>query len=342
VTAGGGPPVVAPPVIAPPGAAAPLRDRGGFLIFLGIVEIALGALFAAVGLLMLLAGAMTRPAGDAMLPVQRMAVVVNLIVYLGSALFLLVMGIGTMQVRRWARVLMLMVSWSFLGAAILGIVGMGLFLPGILAGMDTGSSDTAAVRVILAIVMAVVAGVMIGMPLFFVLAYGGRHVRHTFATRHPEPIWVDRCPTSVLAISLVMTLFGLMQIAGSWTDLSLLFGVALSGPAAIAANLVLGACWIGLGLGLFRLNRAAWLASLAFTALIHLSAFLAYRSVSFLELLYRLGAGAGEASAVGGVAPLIERWSGVFALVSGAVWIVSLLSVRRHFQGGATPVAGPH
>jgi hypothetical protein len=326
---------------APPVVASPLRDRGGFLTFLGIVEIALGALFAAFGLLMLFAASMTRTAGADLSPVQRMAVMANLVLYLGSALFLLVMGIGTIRVRRWARVLMLMVSWSFFVAAILGIAMMGALLPVILEGIDPGPTDTAVVRGVAALVLALTAGMMIGLPLFFILAYGGRHVRHTFAIRHPEPTWVDRCPTSVLALSLVMALFGLAQIAGSWSGLSVLFGVALQGPAAVAVNLALGVVWMALAFGIFRLNRAAWLASLVFTALVHVSTFLVYRSMSFLELTYRLGQGAGEAAVMSGIAPLVERWSGAVALGSGVAWLLSLFALRRHFHGGAKPVGGP-
>lgn len=332
MTANAEPPVAAPPGAVPPVIAPPLRDRGGFLIFLGIIEIAVGALCALFGLMMLAATTLMKPPGAALPPMQRAGVAFNLLFYLGSAVFMVVVGLGTIRVRRWARVLMLIVSWSFLVAAIFGIVMMGFLLPDILGRMDPGSADPAAVRTVLFFVMALVAGTMIGMPLFFVLAYSGRHVRHTFATRHPEPTWVDRCPSSILAMSLVMALFGLSQISGSWTGLSVLFGVALSGPAAIAVNLVIGGSWIGLGFGLFRLSRAAWLAGFVFIAVVHVSAFFAFRSMSFIEMFYRLGAGAGDVSAIGGLGSLLEHWSGAFALASGAVWIVSLFSVRRHFR----------
>jgi len=331
VTTGAEPPILAPSGAVAPGGAAQLRDRGGFLVFLGVVEIALGALFAALGLLMLVTASMTLRAGAGAPTAQRMVLGANLVIDLGSAAFMVVIGIGTMKVRRWARVLMLIVSWSFLAAAILGVAMMVALLPGILAGIDPGSTDPAMVRGVAAIVMAIVGGAMIALPLFFILAYNGRHVRHTFATRHPQPGWIDRCPTSVLALSLVMALFGLIQIAGSWAGLSVLFGVALAGPAAVVVNLALGAAWMTLALGLFRLNRAAWLASFAFTAIIHVSAYFAYRSTSFLELTYRLGMGAGDAAVVAGMAPFIERWSGAVALGCWVAWVISLLAVRRHF-----------
>jgi hypothetical protein len=264
-----------------------------------------------------------------------MALGVNLILYLGSAVFLVVMGIGTMRVRRWARALMLMVSWSFFAAAILGIGVAGAMLPGIMARVDPGPADTTLVRTVVTLVLVLSAGVMIGLPLFFILAYSGRHVKHTFATRHPEPGWVDRCPTSVLALSLVMALCGLAQLAGAWSGLSILFGVPLQGPATVAVSLVLAGAWIALALGLFRLSRAAWLASLGFVALMTVSGFLAFRDISFLEMTYRLGGGAGEAGAMGGIAPFIERWSGTFALASGVAFLLSLFAVRRHFHGGA-------
>jgi len=332
--------IPAPPVIAPP-----LRDRGGFLTFLGIVEIVLGVLSATFGLLILLSMAVTLPAGADVPAAQRMALGINLILYAGSAVFLVVMGIGTMRVRRWARVLMLIVSWSFVASAILGIAVAGVMLPGILERVDPGPAGPAFARIAVAVALAATAGVMIGLPLFFILAYSGRHVKHTFATRHPEPGWVDRCPASVLVLSLLMALFGLVQLAGSWSGFNVLFGVPLQGPAAVAVNLVLGAVWLALGCGLYRLSRAAWLAGIAFTALIHVSGFLVYRNISFLELTYRLGGGAAEAGVMGGIAPFVERWTGVFALGSGVAWVLALLAVRRHFRGGAhggaMPVGGP-
>jgi len=335
------PPGAAPPVITTPVSGPVHRDRGGFLMFLGIVEITLGGFFALFGLLSLWAVGVAAKTAAAAPPLQRMAVWVNLAFYVGSVIFLVVMGIGTMRVRRWARVLMLIVSWSFFVTAIFGVGILGALLPGLVERAGAGAAtDPAVMRLALWFTLALSGGMMIGLPLFFILAYSGRHVRHTFAVRHPEPAWVDRCPTSVLSLSLLMVLFGLVQIAGSWSGLSILFGVPLEGPAAVVTAMVLGTGWMALGYGLYRLNRSAWLASLGFVTLVHISGLMTYRRMSLLEMTYRLGGGAGDAAAMGWMTPLIERWSGVAMLGIGIGWIVSLLAIRRHFHGGAEVVGG--
>jgi hypothetical protein len=329
-TAPAGSPSPAPPDEAPPVVASALRDRTGFLGFLGVVEIIIGAFVAILGL-MSFVGTIAGM-GNAGEPRQLAAArAIGVFFYCGAAAFLILVGIGTIRIRRWARALMLVASWSMVAGAIPGLAFAALILTRVMQNVEPAGSDPTLVRVLTWTVMGVVGFFMIAMPFGFALAYNGRHVRHTFATKHPERSWVDGRPTGVLAVGLLMILFGVLQAAGSSTGLGVLFGVPLQGLPAIAANLVIAGAWVGLGWGILALRRRAWIASFLFVILVHASAYLTYRHMSFLEMGYRLGWDAGQATLLNDVAPLMERGSGVAAVAFGVAWLASLLALRRHF-----------
>ena len=91
------------------------QDRSAGLILVGILEIGLGLLcllmlafmgFAAVSVQSL-------PGGQAAAMNTRV-MAANCAFYLAMAVFFFVMGVGTLRGRRWARTIMLVVSWTWL------------------------------------------------------------------------------------------------------------------------------------------------------------------------------------------------------------------------------------
>ena len=118
-----------PPVIAAtPGAMVPAvpdppayRDRGTVLMIFGIVQIILGLLAALMVPLVVLGAFMSRlaPGGAAMRPGQFVS---GVITYAFIATAFLALGIGSVQMKRWARALTLVTSWYWLIAGTLGTV----------------------------------------------------------------------------------------------------------------------------------------------------------------------------------------------------------------------------
>jgi len=99
---------------------APYRDRSAGLVFFGIVEILLGGLTALLIPLMVIA-AMVGSQRGASSSTDLRFILPNLVIYAMIAGVFIWLGIGSIRARRWARELMLVISWLWL---VTGVVAM--------------------------------------------------------------------------------------------------------------------------------------------------------------------------------------------------------------------------
>lgn len=101
------------------------RDRKGWLIFFGIIEILMGLVcLLMMGVMLLAASAAT---GAAAMPLKSL--IGALFMYGLMAAFFIAMGIGSILARRWARAIMLMVSALWLVVGVVGLIMMFAVLP---------------------------------------------------------------------------------------------------------------------------------------------------------------------------------------------------------------------
>src|SRR5262249_54147980 len=137
-------------------------------------------------------------------PPRPGAVVGAAIVYAAVAVFFVAVGIGSIRGRRWARTLMIVVSWLWLAAGVLWLGVWAARFPGfgLQLQQEAGRAGETLGRVVTWSTAALFVVLDVVLPAAFVLFYGSPHVKATCERRDPNVPWTDRCPAPVLAAAL--------------------------------------------------------------------------------------------------------------------------------------------
>jgi hypothetical protein len=195
------------------------------------------------------------------------------------------LGIGSVRRRRWARTLMLIVSWSWFLSGVV-ILGMSVFLlPTLMAGVPAGPAKL--------IVLTMAAGMMffifILLPATFIIFYQSKHVKATCEQRDSASNWTDACPSPVLTLSLCFGFGAVLMLPMIFLGNVALpfFGMLLSGVPGILFYFFLIALTLYLAWGLYRLQPLAWWIALGTVVLMTLSSALTFLRVDPIEM-YRL------------------------------------------------------
>jgi hypothetical protein len=195
------------------------QDRSALLFAFGLAELALGlpALFLAallaVRLCLAIFGRVTPGEPDAAMLAPALLGHLLLGVYFVAA------GIGSIQPRRWARPVVLAVSWLWLLTGTAALALAAVFLPGMMLRARPPGVDADLLSVAQGCGFAVLVVLYVVLPGLFLSAYGSSNVRATFEARDPAPRWTDRCPTPVLGLCLFLL----------YLAVGLLFAAAVSG-----------------------------------------------------------------------------------------------------------------
>jgi len=324
------------------------QDRHTGFLICGAVQIILGILVAGMAPMMLLSSLLTRRTNPGMAMPLRNLIPVSLI-YVGLAVVLIVLGIGSVQVRRWARALTLVVSWLWLVMGIGAVIATLVFVPRAMSGIlssipkQSGGPDmTIIMAVAVTVGIVFVAVLYVVVPLVFVLFYGSRNARETANHRDPVGRWTDRCPLPVLAASGMMLLGGLSYAAMVIAHpLIPFFGAYVTGPPGIVACVLLAFAWIVLAVRLYSLRpRTWWIAFLAHTLM----------SVSGMVTFFRLGMGPiyqqmqtppQQMEMMRRMGFLSSSAPGYFGIISGVLVLAYFLWIKRFFQPPQQPMATP-
>jgi hypothetical protein len=322
--------------------AAEFKDRRTGLVLFGVLEIVIG-LFALAGAgFSSLALVLTPPAGA---PQGGQGVAAGIAIYLLAAACFLTLGIGSILARRWARALMLVVSWLWLVVGVLSLVAMVFLLPMVRTVTGRAFEQAAAQQppagpvpdpalvgaVVLGCAVVFVVLFYIALPAIFILFYRSPHVRATCEARDPRPRWTDRIPLPVLALVLVQGCGALGALAsGLGYGALALFGHVVSGAwaalltAVFTAVLLLAASWS------WRLEARGWWLAVGLGALGFASAVgTLLHPLDWNELFSAMGMDPSVYANLG-----LETWNRQmpWLMLTGFVpWIAYLLWVRRFF-----------
>ena len=270
----------------------PHKDRSAGLIIFGILTILLGGLAGLLVLVMLVGQAASARTAGASVPLS--AILPAISIYGVLAVALVWLGIGSIMARRWARALLLIFSWSWLGMGLYVVVIMAFFMPKILSGASSGS-DThpglpASAIVGMMIGMFVVFGVLfVILPAVWTFFYSSRHVKATCETRDPATRWTDACPLPVLGLCLWL-LFSvpmmlIMPLAGHCV--MPFFGVFLTGLPGALFCLAIAALWSYAAWLLYKLDVRGWWLILIALCVFMVSVLVTFAHHDMLEI-YRL------------------------------------------------------
>jgi hypothetical protein len=243
--------------------AQPFKNRKAGLVIFGIFTIIGGCVCAFFAFLAAVAPILAAHSPNP--PLVRPNVLPGVLMYSALAIAFVWLGIGSIMVRRWARALLAVLSWTFFVFGICGLVFFAMMAPQFKQTLATVQPPNQP-----PLPDSVQTGMLVGMfcffglvgivgPLIWALFYSGRNVKATCEVLDPVPRWTDRCPLPVLAISLWL-LFGAVTMVGmaAFYPIAPFFGMLTTGAAARAYYLILGIIWLYAAWALYRLDRRGW------------------------------------------------------------------------------------
>jgi hypothetical protein len=310
------------------------KDRRAGLILFGILQIAIGAIFALmlpfVALMTVLSSEFSPMMGSSNLRMM----IPTLSFYIVIAVTFVSLGTGSCHCKRWARTLSLLVGWIWLLTGVVSLVAWLFIAPPLFGSLTVGADEQLdrTMSVVLAISTTMLAFIYVVLPGAFVLFYRSARVKATCERRDPHPSWTEKVPEPVLMLSLghaALAYFLLWLAAYNWAIP--FFGVILtgiSGAVVVLATVVLSA-W--LTRAIYLQQTWSWWAALglavvmtvaAVVTLLRVDVFELYEAMDYpaeqIEMLRELG--------IGG------HWLGVWPLlIFAAVYVGYLLYARRHF-----------
>lgn len=219
--------------------AAPYKNRRGWLIAFGVVEILIGCFclltlgFVIFSFLMM--GNRIPPVESSMSPAALLTFIE--VLYGGMAAFFFVVGVGSIRCRNWARVTMIVVSSLWLGTGVLSMFFLLVVFPTMMR--QHGPIPPGAARIVLALTMATMAIFMMLMPAVFLIFYTRKNVKATCLSQGAGE--AQASPAVVLAASQVpvpVLILAIWEALGTSAFVSLLF---------IRATVIFGVVIYGLG-----------------------------------------------------------------------------------------------
>jgi len=288
-----------PPLATLPPEAPTYTDRSTGLMVFGVFQIILGCLAALMVPLAALGAFMSRLApGATMRPGQFVSSVST---YAFMAVVLLGLGIGSVQMKRWARALTLVTSWYWLIMGALVTVLLTAVLPvtmrSALAQMKQSGPNapspevsTAVMAVMLTLIIIFMAFFLVVVPIAFVIFYSLKDVAETCRRRDPVERWTDRTPLPVLFASVVLFTGAMyLLLTGITMPMFPFFGRYLTGVAGAACLFAMGALDIYLAIALFRLQAVAWWIATCTLALRLFSMALTFAKADMMTAYSRMG-----------------------------------------------------
>ncbi len=257
------------------------KDKSSSLIVFGIFEIIGGLLMSFFCLISLIP--MLLPQSD---QAQGQQLFSTLIIYACLAVWLITMGIGTIRGRRWARLLMLAVSWISLGVGAGAMVMITFILPKSL--QSSMSKEIASVALIF--ILGFASLVYLLFPIIGILFYRGPNVRATFEQKDPNVSWTEKCPLPILVLIMMLALvWPTVGTMGAMNFVLPLFGTLVSGWTGAAVLLVgVGIC-TSLIPGVYRSRSYAWWSVMILLVLSMLSQLITYSRIDPMEFYVRAG-----------------------------------------------------
>jgi hypothetical protein len=332
-------------VAAPISAAPTYRDRSTGLVIFGVAQIVLGLMAALMVPFAALGAFMSRlTPGGGMRPGQYLS---GISVYAFAAAVLLALGIGSVQSKRWAHALTLVISWYWLVNGVLVTVLMTAVLPVAVrsvlqaqqdvAGTPSPQISTGVMAVILTIIIVFAAFFLVVAPIAFVVFYSRKDVAETCRHRDPVSRWTNRTPLPVLGASVVLAVqAAYLLLTGFTTPLFPFFGQYLYGIAGVACFMAVAALDVCLAVALFHLKSAGWWIAIVTVPLRLLSMVLTYARADMMQAYSKMGMSEQQLRMLNS-SPLFRGhvllwWS----LLSMVILYGYLLWLKRYFRVPAT------
>ncbi|MBI5396180.1 MAG: hypothetical protein HZA91_12865 [Verrucomicrobia bacterium] len=314
--------------------AANFKDRRAGLIVFGILVILLGCLCALLLPLMFAGQAFSaKLTGGA---ASYRMIIPGALIYGWMAVAFIWLGIGSVLCRRWARALLLTLSWCWLVVGIVSTVIMAFVLPQILAvSVPEGQKMPEAARWMIAVVMVgTISVIYVLLPGALVLFYRSRHVKATCEARDPVRRWTDACPLPVLAVSLMLAFsaFSMLSMPLAFNSVMPFFGKLISGAPATMLCLGITLLMAWAARAIYRLEPAAWWVMIAFFAVMMVSGALTFARIDLIEMYRQMGFPPDQLAQMEKFSFVRDRSAAWWMSLSAVPFFGYLIWVKRYFR----------
>ncbi|MCP4903290.1 MAG: hypothetical protein GY906_40530 [bacterium] len=311
------------------------KDRKTGLILFGILVILIGCLCLLLVPLMMISLAVTKSAPGVTAP-DTGSIVTALVIYAVMGISFIWLGVGSIMARRWARTLLLIMSWLWLAVGVTSLCVMVFILPQALAQPQPSieSIPQAAQTIALFFAFTFLTIFFIVLPGILVFFYRSRHVKATCEANDPRIPWTDACPPAVLSFSLLMAFgaVGMLFMPVIYNPVFPLFGILLTGLPAGALWAVAVVVWLYAAWGLYKLKvEALWVTGgvLGFQTL---SATVTFLRIEPIEMMRKMGYPEQQLEQIQQMGMFQGHWFLVTTIGSIVVLFGSLVYVRRYFN----------
>jgi len=267
------------------------QDRKTGLVVFGILTALMGGLCALVVPLIFFSQSMAAQSG---VPQNSQVLWSVVPVYGGLAVVLIWLGIGSMMARRWARALLLILSWSGLVIGVISLGFMAFAMPQIMGATHVAGQPelpASATSTIMVIIMIVLGVIYVVLPGAWLLFYRSRHVKATCEAYDPVVRWTDRCPLPVIAVCLWLgfSSASMPLMAVFYKGAFPLFGNFVVGPLGSGIYILIALLWGYSAWAFYKLEQRGWWIVVVSLCLFTVSAFLTYSRHDPLELYTLMG-----------------------------------------------------
>ena len=313
--------MTAPPI-------APHKNRRAWLIFYGVVEI----LIACVCLLMVLGTLLVTQPTVAGSPVSPTALkVLNTVLYGGIAVVFLVIGVGSIRCRNWARLAMIGVSSLWLTTGLISAVFSFVLFPVIRQQSKLPPELEGTVIAVMAAVMGI--GFLL-MPPVFLIFYSLKSVKAT-CQAGTVPSTGSSSPGSVpvIALAILEGLGGLVIVSFVWVRVTVVFGVVLHG---LPAFLLLLAHTIASGFTVWLILRrrfAGWMLALVKTIFWTVSTVMTFAGRDLIQLSREMDLDPKQLQTLQQF-PQVQSLTWIMTVVSMGATLIFIWSTRKFFPPG--------
>lgn len=341
-----------PPSLVPPSPVPPSlqhADRTTGLVVFGVFQIIVGLLTALLIPLVALGAFVSRLGpGGSMRPAQLLSAIST---YAFAAAVLITLGIGSIQYRRWARALTVVISWYWLIMGALITVLLTAVMPVMMrtamqaqrsaAGAPTPSLSTGVMAVVITLIIVFMAFFLIVVPIAFLVFYSREDVAATCREHDPVERWTDRTPLPVLGASVVFFV-GAIYLAsvGLTTPIFPFFGRYLTGVVGGACFLILAAIEGYLAVGSYRLKPIAWWIAIIALPIRLLSMVLTYLKADLMQAYSKIGMSDRQLNALNANPMLRGHVILWWSLISLCLFFGYLLWIKRYFKTPQTQQLG--
>ncbi|MCP4581144.1 MAG: hypothetical protein GY839_05965 [candidate division Zixibacteria bacterium] len=260
------------------------KNRKGFLIFFGVVEIFLGFIFllfaimAAIGTSYM--NTNTEMNGT---PFYTTQIDISLLVYFFIAILIVTLGIGNIKVRRWAKDFTLIVSWYGMILGTISYIFMFVVLSYTLSDLPSESKSIAQV------IMFIFGCFFVVVPLVFILFFQSKNVKYTVDSIDTKIGWTDKAPLTVIALYLLTLLGGLAPLmSASYGWAIIFFGTVLHGIPGAMFILLNSGLFILFGYYLYKLDIRGWWGLVLLNITWLINSIITVSNVSILELYEKM------------------------------------------------------